>query len=394
MANITDLTNKSHEISVLCVDDDTLICENLGRILQGVFSKVKVVSSGVEGMNAFGKEPYDIVLADIIMPKMTGIEMVKKIREAGGECAVVFLSGSDDSEHLLEAIDLHADGFITKPLDVEKMFETLSKIIDGINSRMLALQYGRELEDRVIFEMQKNIEQTRIMLQQSRLAQIGEMITAISHLWKEPLCAINQLVQDIPDAFKYNELNEEYINRNVEKVACQIDYLTHTIDDFTNFFKANKTAEHFTFHEVLDPVLTLVEKDFKLSGITIQAHLTEGKVPLYTFKNELKQVIMNLLQYAKQEFARNGVESPLITLSLREEGESLYFSVKYNGGSKSSEALESIFEYDFDEQLQPPLGHIGLYLTKKIVNNNLGGDIVAGNDRDGVIFVIRLNKEK
>jgi signal transduction histidine kinase len=273
------------------------------------------------------------------------------------------------------------------------MIETLSKIVDGINSRMLAHQYGRELENRVIFEMQKNIENTKIMLQQSRLAQIGEMITAISYQWKEPLSAINQLVQDIPDAYHYGELNEEYLNRNVEKVACQIDYLTHTIDDFTNFFKSDKTVEHFTFYEALDPVLTLLEKDFRLGGITILPHWENKNVRFHTYKNELKQVIMNLLRYAKQELEYHEVSAPLITLSLREESDSLYFTVIYNGGSKSKEALDILFDYDFSPK-RPPQGNIGLYLTKKIVTNNLGGDIVAGNDRDGVIFVIRLNKEK
>jgi C4-dicarboxylate-specific signal transduction histidine kinase len=258
---------------------------------------------------------------------------------------------------------------------------------------MLAKQYDRELENRVIFEMQKNIENTKIMLQQSRLAQIGEMITAIAHQWKEPLSVINQVVQDLPDAYKYGELNEMYMNTGLDKIGFQVDYMEHTIDDFRNFFKTDKKKEHFTFKDVIDPVMTLMGNTLSLVNITVETHTMDNHIAIYSYKNELKQVIINLLNYAKHVFEATSVIHKKVTIGIREDEDNIYLSFRHNAGSVTDEMLQSIFEFDFEHPETNNIEGIGLYLSKKIITQNLGGDIVAGNDNDGMIFVIRLNKE-
>ncbi len=388
-----ELKNKCHAISVLCIDDDEMIRESLGKILKTVFPKVVVGGSGVEALEHFKNERFDIVLVDIIMPKMNGIETAKKIREINEDTAIIFLSASNETNYFLEAIELHADGFIIKPIDMEKMMETFSKVVDALNSRMLAKQYDQELENRVIFEMQKNIENTKIMLQQSRLAQIGEMITAIAHQWKEPLSAIGQVVQDLPDAYKYGELNEAYMNAELEKIGFQVDYMEHTIDDFRNFFKTDKTKEHFHIDDVIDPVMTLMGNTLNLADITVDTQGADSRIPIFSYRNELKQVIINLLNYAKYLFETSTVLNKRVMIGLREDEGNIYLSFRHNAGSVSPEMLESIFEFDFEHPETNKIEGIGLYLSKKIITQNLGGDIVAVNDNDGVIFVIRLNKE-
>ena len=393
MGSITELKNKSRDISVLCIDDDDVIRESLGRILGGIFPRVALAANGTEALELFENSLFDVVLVDIIMPKMNGIETARKIRQLGEDTAVIFLSASNETNYFLDAIELHADGFIIKPIDMQKMMGTFSKVVDGIHSRMLAKQYDQELENRVIFEMQKNIENTKIMLQQSRLAQIGEMITAIAHQWKEPLSVITQVTQDLPDAYKYGELNEGYMNAGLEKIGFQVEYMEHMIDDFRNFFKTDKSKEHFTFLDVIDPVMTLMGNTMELANIAVDTYGISDKIVLHSYKNELKQVIINLLNYARSSFDRGNITNKKVTIGLHEDECNVYVSFRHNAGSVSEAVLGSIFEFDFEHPETNSIDGIGLYLSKKIVTQNLGGDIVAHNDNDGVLFVIRLNKE-
>lgn len=393
MGSTAELKSKSSDISVLCIDDDEVIRQSLQKILAGIFQHVEVAEDGFAALELFKKTPFDIVLVDIIMPKMNGIETAKKIREAGADTAIVFLSASNETNYFLEAIELHADGFIIKPIDMEKMLGTFSKVVDGIHSRMLAKQYDQELENRVIFEMQKNIENTKIMLQQSRLAQIGEMITAIAHQWKEPLSVITQVTQDLPDAYKYGELNEAYMHAGLEKIGFQVEYMEHTIDDFRNFFKTDKSKENFAFRDVIDPVMTLMGNTMELANISVETYGINDSIVLYSYKNELKQVIINLLNSAKLAFETVAVVNRKITIGLHQDEANIYISFRHNAGSVPDAMLGSIFEFDFEHPETNNIEGIGLYLSKKIVTQNLGGDIVARNDNDGVLFVIRLNKE-
>lgn len=393
MGGTSELKNKSSDISVLCIDDDPAIAESLEKLLKSSFRHVAVAADGTRGVELFAKSPFDIVLVDIIMPGINGIETARKIREIRVDTAIIFLSASNDTGYFLDAIDLHADGFVIKPIDVEKMMETLSKVVDTINSRTLAKQYDQELENRVIFEMQKNIENTKIMLQQARLAQIGEMITAIAHQWKEPLSVIGQVVQDLPDAQKYGELDEAYMNAELKKIGFQVDYMEHTIDDFRNFFKTDKAKERFSFGDMMDPIMTLMGNTLHLENVSVEIYGQNEPITIYSYKNELKQVIINLLNYARYAFKAIPVVNKRVTIGLREDEANLYISFRHNAGSVSDEMLRGIFDFDFENPGTSRNNGIGLYLSKKIVTQNLGGDIVATNENDGVIFVIRLNKE-
>ena len=249
-----------------------------------------------------------------------------------------------------------------------------------------------ELKLKVEDEVTKNREKDRILIQQSKLASMGEMIGNIAHQWRQPLNNVSLILQFLRDNYKNKTVSNEQLDKFMNKANTHIEYMSETIDDFKNFYKPSKIQNKFCVKESIDTLLYMVKNQYESQNIKIQYESNE--IIITNYENELKQSILNILNNAKDALLSkkesNDFEA-LIKISLKKENDKLKIEISNNGGSIEDDVIDRIFEPYFSTKFEHQGTGIGLYMTKSIIQNNMKGRIEVQNIEDGVNFIITLS---
>ena len=249
-----------------------------------------------------------------------------------------------------------------------------------------------ELKLKVEDEVTKNREKDRILIQQSKLASMGEMIGNIAHQWRQPLNNVSLILQFLRDNYKNETVSNEQLDKFMNKANTHIEYMSETIDDFKNFYKPSKMQNKFCVKESIDTLLYMVKNQYESQNIKIQYESNE--IIITNYENELKQSILNILNNAKDALLSkkesNDFEA-LIKISLKKENDKLKIEISNNGGSIDDDVIDRIFEPYFSTKFEHQGTGIGLYMTKSIIQNNMKGRIEVQNIEDGVNFIITLS---
>ena len=259
---------------------------------------------------------------------------------------------------------------------VEKKLEDINKNLTGLVKK----------------ETQKNREKEAILIKQSRQAAMGEMIANIAHQWRQPLNMLAIAVQDVKMAWDYGEVNKEYINNMVFASMKQINYMSHTIDDFRKFFKPDTNKSVFNLKNAVSRVCELVSAALKAHNTELCVEIDDN-ISVYGYENELLQVFLNIINNSKDAAIENNIASPKITISATERSDGYAVYIQDNAGGIKQEIIDKIFDPYFTTK-EPGKGTgIGLYMAKTIIENNMEGKINVENIDDGARFVIELRRE-
>jgi signal transduction histidine kinase len=244
--------------------------------------------------------------------------------------------------------------------------------------------FNETLQKKVALEVAKNREKDKQILQQKRLAQMGEMIDMIAHQWRQPLGAIGAISSTMRIKANANHLDREIAVELSDKIADITQYLSQTIDDFSDFFKETKTKEETTYNMLIESVLQIIGTSLENKNIKVITQLQSDMV-FYTYVNELKQVLLNLVKNAEDVLLQRKVEEPWIKISAHEN----VLEISDNGGGIFEENMDKIFDPYFSTKSFSGTG-IGLYMSKTIVEEHCGGKLNVRNDIYGAIFRIEL----
>jgi len=250
---------------------------------------------------------------------------------------------------------------------------------------------NESLQKMVKDELEKSREKDYLLIKQSRLAAMGEMISNIAHQWRQPLNALGITIQDAKMAWRVGEVNEEYINEMVASSMEQIKYMSRTIDDFRSFFKPDKERAPFSLLDVVRRSEHLFSASLSTLGVQFDIDVDDG-VTVMGYENELAQVFLNLIKNAKDAIIENEVKDPKIKISVSNTSEELVITVKDNAGGINEAVIDRIFEPYFTTKEQGKGTGIGLYMSKIIVEENMGGRIGAHNDGNWAVFEIRFDE--
>lgn len=251
----------------------------------------------------------------------------------------------------------------------------------------------RQLKENLEIKVKDAIKEIRdkdhLLIKQSRHASMGEMIGNIAHQWRQPLTAIAVLVQDIEEAYNYDELTSEYLKESIKKTMEQLKYMSHTIDDFRNFFKPNKTKEDFSANTVVTKTVEFIRKSFEHNQIELKINLRQ-ECKISGFANEYSQVILNILNNAKDAIVENQTKNSFVEILLEKKKDATILKITNNAGPIPEEILENIFDPYFTTKQQRKGTGLGLYMAKTIIEQNMGGKISINNLKDGVSFIIEV----
>ncbi|MDN5046742.1 HAMP domain-containing sensor histidine kinase [Aliarcobacter butzleri] len=271
---------------------------------------------------------------------------------------------------------------------LENSFNEMAGKIEKLISQEKKL--NTELEEKVIVETSKQKEQEQLLIQQTRLAAMGEMIGNIAHQWRQPLNALGLILQNLKFSYEIGELDEKMIDKSVKKATMLTENMSKTIDDFRNFFRPNKAKENFKINEGITKAIELIESTFEHNNIKLEKDFVSSEIEFFGFANEFSQVILNLLTNAKDAVLENKIENPLIIIQTKIDDEYIYISIKDNGLGIKDEIINKIFEPYFTTKDEGKGTGIGLYMSKIIIENNMNGKIEVKNEQNGANVIIKL----
>ena len=221
-------------------------------------------------------------------------------------------------------------------------------------------------------ELQKSRrEQEQLFSQQSKMAAMGEMIAAIAHQWKQPLNVLSGVLMNIQDAFNHQSLAKQYLDQQMEIADDNLQYMSSTIDDFSDFLNPASATDRFELSQAFDGVQRITDAQLKDQSIRLNLVDLGQAVKIDGIKSEFIQALISLINNAKDAIVsarEHGRKAGTISLTPHVEAGCLMIDVLDDGCGIPDDISAKIFEPYFSTKQSQKNSGIGLYLTKTILN--------------------------
>jgi C4-dicarboxylate-specific signal transduction histidine kinase len=242
------------------------------------------------------------------------------------------------------------------------------------------------LEDRVQSSLTQLRQKDQLLIQQNRLAAVGEMLNNIAHQWRQPLNSLGLLLASLREAWEIGKLNGEYLEKALTTGSILLQNMSSTISDFSNFSRPDRERKPFSALIQVNTAITVVLTSYRNQGIDI-TQAPSDDVILTGFPNEYCQVLLNLLANARDAIVNSGQTAGSISIRLFEQDGSGCVTVRDNGGGIPDDIISRIYDPYFSGK-ESGTG-IGLYMSKMIIERSMAGCIRAYNIADGAEFLIK-----
>jgi len=235
----------------------------------------------------------------------------------------------------------------------------------------------------------ENIKQREVLQQQSKLTAMGEMIGNIAHQWRQPLAQINSAVLILDDEILLAKASNSLIDSKLDEIESTTTYMSETIDDFKNFYKEDKQKRLFSIQKSIETAVSLVAATLKYNYIDISKEF-DSDTKIRSFKNEFEQVVLILVNNARDVLLSRKTIDPIVVLKVENMDNICTVSISDNAGGVEESIINKIFEPYFTTKHKSQGTGLGLYLSKVIIEENMGGRLYVENHKDGACFKIEL----
>ncbi|MDK2041249.1 PAS domain-containing sensor histidine kinase [Aliarcobacter butzleri] len=269
----------------------------------------------------------------------------------------------------------------------------------SIREKALELKFAKSqlenlnssLEKRIEDEIKKNTKQQHMIMQQNKLAQMGEMIENIAHQWRQPLAQINSSIILIDAILEKHNFKDTLVENKLTEIESLTSYMSKTISDFKNFFNPNKKKTIFNVEEAIQKANDVLKGLMSSHHIQMEINI-EKDLKINSYLGELQQVILIIINNSIDAFIHMNIHFPKILINAYTDNESLVIHIEDNALGINSDLLDKIFEPYFTTKHKAQGTGLGLYIAKMIVENSLLGFLSVENKQNGACFTIKIPK--
>lgn len=368
------------KFNILLVDDVSENIYSLKMMIEDSFD-VNIFSalSAQEGIEILMKENIDLILTDVQMPEIDGFEFVEYLKniEKTKNIPVIFITGIyDKDEYKTKGYNLGAIEYITKPIHDILLNSKLKVYIDIFEKRKVA-------EEQIAAK-------DKVLIHQSKMATMGEMIGVIAHQLKQPLNILSLYCTDVEDSYKFEEIDDKFIADFSKNTKEQIKFLSGTIDDFRDFFNPNKQKRVFEIKHAIEKTLKLMGNQFEVNEVKLNLEVEDEK--FFGIETELEQVLLNIINNSMDAFKERDIKNREITIKVLSKQSYTILIVEDNAGGVKEESLEKIFDPYYTTKATGT--GTGLYMVKLVIKNSLQGDLKINNSENGLRYIIALPQKE
>ncbi len=271
-----------------------------------------------------------------------------------------------------------------------------------IEEKKRALNHlNHSLEQRVKEAVQESKAKDKLLEQQAKLAQMGELLSMISHQWRQPLGSIASAAISLKTKIeleKYDLSIEDerkefllYLTAKLDNIEHYTSSLSSTIDDFKNFYSPNKEIIQADIIIPIKKAIAIMQTSFDRHHVNVKEHYHDSYI-FEHYPNEIMQVFLNILNNASGNFKEKKTKNPEISIMIKEKKESIMIEVCDNGGGIPEAIVEKIFDPYFSTKDEKNGTGLGLYMSKTIIEEHHKGLLSVSNKNGGACFTIHLPK--
>lgn len=272
--------------------------------------------------------------------------------------------------------------------------EINAKVMVNENQKQIVM-ISRDITMKKLFEleMEESKKKEALMIYQSRLAAMGEMIGSIAHQWRQPLSGLSMIYNNLIDAYQYNDLDEAFLISQGQRHNELVKFMSATIDDFRFFFDPKIETKDFLISNVMDRTLDFLKETIRLNNIDI-VYMLDQDVLMHGRPNQLSQVLFSILKNAIDAVLEQAGNKRCLWIDISNSNEVLTFTIEDSGGGTDQANLDKLFDAYFTTKDAQNGTGLGLYISKVIVEKNFEGIIEAYNTENGlcVKIVIPINQ--
>lgn len=409
---------ESHDNRILIVDDEEPVRNLFAASLEETYSCVTAADAQA-ALEILAREPFALVITDVQMPGLSGIELLRKITSQYQDTAVIIVSGIDRSQRVMDAIRVGAADYLVKPCDLEVLSNSVKRASERRMLLRNARHYKQDLEHRNAELARQKMEMEKLqtqILHNEKMASLGQMAAGVAHELNNPAGFIHSnieqlkqyvdqlrgcladydkltlppaVVERISEIKKQNDYDNILADLGAILSDCRIgaERIRDVVQNLRLFSSLDEaTVKRVNVIDGIESSLRLLSEYYRSGAITlIRDYCDLPEVDCYAA--QLNQVWMNLLVNAAQAIGRTSGE---VRVTTRCEGESIKVSISDTGPGISQEQQKKIFDPFFTTK---PVGEgtgLGLSITHGIVERHGGRIEVESSPGHGTTFTVLL----
>jgi signal transduction histidine kinase len=373
---------------VLLVDDEPGILKVLGISLADRGYRVFTAESGEEALRIFNDARPDIVLTDIKMPAMDGIELLKRIKQETPNCEVIMITGHGDMELAIESLKYDASDFITKPIHDDALDVALRRALEKLSYKKKLQEYTENLERLVE-------EKTRKLVESERLAAVGQTVAGLAHAIKNITAGLTGGAYVLEKGIELN--NKTYLAQGWQMIKGNVQKVKGVAGDLLNYAKEREPE-----YQLCDPnqpareVCDLMSFRASETGVFLKANLAGNLPRMWLDPEGIHRVLLNLVTNAIDactDFSCSSKACEVAVRTSKPEGWAVEYEVSDNGCGMNDETKRKVFQTFFSTKGSKGTG-LGLMIAKKIVDEHGGLILYCSKAGEGTTFAVRLPEKK
>jgi len=369
------------KINILIVDDSKSILYIIEDLLERINDSYNIImaNGGKKALEIIEDDEIDLIILDIHMPDMDGFEVAQVLKsdKRTTDIPIVFLTASTTLR--TEGLAIGAVDYLTKPIDENQFTSRIS------------------LYTRLVTSIKENRQKDQHLMHNTRLAQMGEMISMIAHQWRQPLSSISAISANTRLKLQLStfdlsidngiEKQNLFIEDELKKIENKVQNLSTTIDDFRKFYTPNKQSVNRVLDEIIPKSINIIRATLIDNNVEIvEKYNSKGSIEIYD--SEIMQVILNIIKNSQENFQEKNIENPNITIKT----DARVISIYDNGGGVAEDLIDKIFDPYFSTKDEKNGTGLGLYMSKVIIEDHHVGHLNVNNTDDGICFTIEIGE--
>ncbi|MCK5110382.1 MAG: hybrid sensor histidine kinase/response regulator [Arcobacteraceae bacterium] len=344
-------------IKILYIEDDKNLRDTISDSLRLYKIDFQTAVDGVDGLEKFKKDNFDLIISDIKMPNLNGVAMMKSIRKIDEKIPLIFTTAFNDSEYLLGAISLRANSYLIKPLVVEELINEIENIM------------------RPVFQNNELKKQKEIIDNQARELLINNLLLTISHQWRQPLSLICAISTKFRLQLELGDINLSELDKGLENIEDQASTMSDILINYEKLF-ISSINDKILLKELIEEMVLFLKRSIKECDIKCMLNI-DNDIYLDCKRSELVQILLIVFQNIIKNYKILNLSNDEVKVFTHYDDEYLILEIapSVDDGIKIDNLLVDIIQDNMRKFCDGKMVNNGLstslYISKlKLVNYN------------------------
>ncbi len=389
---------------ILIIDDSPANIKILGSALSGDYQVIVTTDSDEALLLAFSDSPPDLILLDIMMPKMDGYEVCRTLKADARtrDVPIIFITAKTEVEDEAKGFELGAADYITKPFSIYSVKARVKTHIELSETRKKLEDQNAQLEQKVKDRTEQLLKTQKEMLTLEHEATLGNILAGAAHDFSNLMSVLlsytmiieaGEKIQQEVDTPTIAKLAREFntISKTCKNIGESVELgitLCRGIVDFATGGNAGTEKIRQPAEPLVKSPVDIFKRRLIARRIKVVTDFEKGSPIIKCNGGEIQRVILNLVSNAIDAMDRS--KKKVLTIKIYSDDDNLYLAVADTGVGIEEDDIERVFENFYSTKVKEHGSGIGLFTVKRIIDGHNGSIVVESQKGDGSEFIVSL----